>query len=248
MTKIILCGYEKTGTSWALFVAFNYFNIFHNKAKECILWNKIIKIVGGYPQRAIELTNIRYKNFEVNLPYIYYTHTSIHNSPETKVFFRQFDGMVYTYRNPFDTLISLYHYIVIKENKGILEEIERVGGLKYYKPFDTYVRKGNRLTDLISHIKHNRPRADLVLYYDKLRRDTDDYRKFISFFIDEINEEIYQKALEFSSFENIYKIETKEGVVNRKARDGRVGQYKEVMNEVLINYIKNKCEKEGIIV
>ena len=43
-----------------------------------------------------------------------------------------------------------------------------------------------------------------VLDYSILRKNTDDFRIFIRFLVDEIDEDIYQKAIKLSSFENIY--------------------------------------------
>lgn len=245
MTKIVLCGYEKTGTSWALFVVCNYFNILNFNAKKCLLWNKIIHIVKGFSKIPIESMDIEY-TFKEGVARVYYTHTSIYNSPETKTFFNQFDNVVYTYRNPFDTMISLYHYTIIKGNQKIISDIIKAGGLCKYEDFDLFIREGHRVDDYINHVKYNKHKADLVLDYDKLRKDPSCFRKFIGFLTDKIDENIFKNALKLSSFDNIRRIEIAQKKTNLKARDGRTGQYKEHMNKKQIEFIENKWLKAGL--
>ena len=245
MKKIVLCGHEKTGTTWALFVVCNYFNILNFDAKECLPWGEVLRIVGGYKQRAIELTDKEYK-FNKGVAHVYYTHTSIYNSPKTKIFFNQFDNIIYICRNPFDTMISLYHYKIIKGIPKILNNIKKVGGLRKYIPFDNFIRKGDSVDEYINHIKYNKHKADLVLDYDKLRKDPSNFRKLIGFLTDKIDEKLFKKALKLSSFDNIRRIEIEQKKVNLKARNGRTGQYKEQMNKKQIDFIKNKWLKASL--
>lgn len=151
--------------------------------------------------------------------------------------FNSFDKTVYLYRCPHDVMISTFQYFSSTNREDI--------NLKDNKYFHDYVRY--RLPRYISHIEVSMSYCDLVLCYDKLLKDPSNFRKLLLFFYEELDEEIYQKTLEFSSFKKVHEqeVELTKDRPNHvfHTRDGRSGQYKDVMDKSLIDYIDKKWKK-----
>ena len=132
-----------------------------------------------------------------------------------------------------------------KKIKGF--PLERLKTLKGFTEF--------ALRIYLHHIKTTKYRADIILNYDKLRKDPSDYRKVIELVVDKIDENIFKKSIEISSFNSIKKMsedtnriwglggDTYKGYFTR---NGHSGQYKEVMSIKLVNYIKNECKRAEI--
>lgn len=113
------------------------------------------------------------------------------------------------------------------------------------------------LKKFVNHVKSTRHRADVVLNYDVLRKNPIGFKKAIELIVGEgnVDMDIFQKTIEMSSFDNIKKmsIETNQiygvgGPLYKGffCRDGRTNQYKEIMSEELVEYIKNYCEENGL--
>jgi len=106
----------------------------------------------------------------------------------------------------------------------------------------------------INHIKSTIPFANVILDYDLLRENPDLFKPAIKLVFGIVIEDVFQKAITLSTFDNIKKMGIKVGQQYGLAssyrghftRDGRSGQYLEVMSKELINYIKNECEKKGL--
>lgn len=235
---ILLCGFPKTGNSWLKFVICNYVSILSHGAKFTLSYSQLNDIF----KHPISLHHTHIP-FSGKL-----TYGSVKNIPE---YYSKFDKIIYICRNPYDTMISFWHYLknrdppfnLLKKNLN-MEMIEEFSSLKgfveYFLPL------------YIDHVKSTRHRADLILNYDELRKNPNDFKKVIKLiFDDEINEEVFEKAIEMSSFENIRKMgiemDQKHGLakdyLGHFARDGRSGQYKEVMDAHLIQYIETEWNK-----
>jgi len=244
MTTVLLSGYYQTGNTWVGLLLCNYFNILNFNATESLLKIDVIHILEHNIKKEIEAHFPL--NFKDGFPSVYQTHNSKFKTPEKTKFFNQFDKFVYLYRNPYDTMISLFYNQVVKKNKSLwkLYLIKNLF-LSDYDIFVDFVNK--KLQSYINHVKKNKPYADLVLNYDDLRKNTIGFRKLLELLVDEINEDIFTKALKMSSFENTRKMETKKKqkeneLIFFKTRNGKSGQYKEVMNLKLIDFITKKWE------
>lgn len=239
---VLISGFMGTGNTWTGLILGNYFNILNFNATESLMKIDIIHTFEHNIKKEIQ-ENIPL-NFKDGFPSVYMTHNSKFKTLEKTNFFNKFNKFVYIYRNPYDTMISLFYNRVIKKDKSLLHSyLTNKIKLSESNTFDNFVKK--TLLGYIKHVKENKLHADLILNYDELRKDTKEFRKLLELFVDDINEEIYLKTLKMSSFDNIHRLEAKtkkEGYDYFKTRDGRSGQYKEVMKEELIEYIKNKWE------
>ena len=235
---ILLCGFPKTGNTWLKFVITNYATISSHGAKFTLTYTQLDNIF----KNPISL---HHTHVPLSGKLIY---GSVKNIPE---YYNRFDKIIYIWRNPYDTMISFWHYLknrdppfnLLKENFNIelIEQFETLQGFtEYFLPL------------YIDHIESNRKRADLVLNYDELRKNPNEFKKVIKLiFDDEVNEEVFKQTIEMSSFENIRKmgIETnqKHGLakdyLGHFARDGRSGQFKEVMDAHLVQYIETEWNK-----
>ena len=238
--KVLICGIQKAGNSLCRFVIFNYYHTLKGNS-ETLIWDELQK---PHLDRVEHGVDYEYND---GFPLVWHTHNSYdgygvnvkyEGYPE---FFEQFDKIVYLYRNPYDCTISYWHFVENRNGVDYMRNLKEF--TKWYLP------------KWIHHVKTTRDKADLILNYDVLRKDTSGFREVIRMINGCIDEDIFQKTIKMSSFENIKKMseETcKKGGLGYPyyrgyfCRDGRSEQYKEVMSEELINYIKNECLKEGI--
>lgn len=250
MSKTLLCGIQKTGNTWCRFVLFNYFYL-KNGGTRTLTFDEL-----GAPHLIRQKKGPEY-DYSDGFPLVFHTHCSYEGKginrdyegyPE---YFEQFDNLIYIYRNPLDTCISYYHFMSNRDTdrpfgieiKGI-EDLE--GFTKWFLP------------KWIHHVKVTKPHADLVLNYDKLRHDTSDFYRAIELICDgDIDEEVLERAIQLSTFENIKAMSIAIGqpyglgmeVYNGFfCRDGRSGQFEEKMNVKLVEHVLNECRKEGLTV
>lgn len=304
MTRVLICGIQKTGNTWVRFVIFNYFNILDHKATKTLTFDEL-KVIHMLRKKK------GFYHLDDGFPEVHHTHFPYNGVgfmkiiPETSKWFDDFEKLIYIYRNPFDTMIS-YHKFIFNRDKipyhRISELHERVANIKKniekhrnqikasktekwtYFLYDEIERKEQiikrlehtlegscdmkklvKLEDFtkyylekfINHVKSTRDRADVVLNYDELRKNPIGFKKAIELVVGEgnVDMEIFNKAIEMSSFDNIKKMSDE---VNQPygvggplykgyfCRDGRSNQYKEIMSKELIEYITKRCEEEGL--
>lgn len=250
LNSVLLCGYPKTGNTWARFVILNYFNIVNHNAKKTLTYKELTKIQSHRVERDVKK---EYKKFEYNpfqfeegFPPLYHTHVSKGNWKYGE-YFNKFDKLCYLYRNPCDTMISYYHYLMDRDNpfKGRKPRM-KVQLLKNLQTFVKYY-----ISEYIQHIKETMPHADLVLRYNELREDPYLFRDAIDLFGVRVSEEALEKAISFSSFDSIKRMgrETNQTYGLAKSyrgeftRDGRVGQYKTILTNETIQFIKIKIRE-----
>lgn len=241
MKNVLMCASVKTGQHWVVWIIANYQRLINNKPK--MTWKEILgysklngSIDGLAPNRKYNSETIHF--VRVEYPYGF--------NSKVKRFMKSFDKLIYLYRNPYDTLISMFYYfhtdpILIK----IIREKEDFKGDEF---FEEYVK--SKLDKYLSHIERSIDHADLVLYYDDLLKDTSPFRTVLSYFYDKIDEDIFQKTLRISSFNYVNSLEAllkKETItfkgrknVRFHARDGSSGQYRKLMSFELINYITQR--------
>ena len=228
--------------TWIRFVIFNYFNILNNNAKKTLTFDELQEI--HLKRQHHEELN----DFGDKYPLVFHTHNSYDghgingNYEGYPEFFEQFDKMIYIYRNPFDTCISYWHFM---ENRV---------GVDYNRSLDNFTQWF--LPKWIHHVKTTMVHSDLILDYDDLREYPYNFVDAISLITEEdVELDVMERVIKLSSFENIRKMSIevgqpyglgKEVYKGFFCRDGRSGQYLEIMNENLIEYIKNECEEGGI--
>ena len=252
--KILLIGIQKAGNFEKAFTLFNYFNIKNNGATKTLTWEELMEIQKRRTYDVLE-------NIDDGYPLIYQSHRSwegygIHDfKPGFQKLFETFDAVLYCYRNPFDTIISYYHWTMDRDKpfEDVFNEIE-VEKLRDLTNFTIWF-----LPKWIHHVKSTKPHADLVLDYDVMSdRDVSSirYYKAIQLIDGKVEPTILEQAIDMSSFENIKQMGIDTGrpygftplYKNNFCRDGRSGQYLEVMNQSLIDYIKVQCQRYGLYV
>lgn len=241
--KILLCGIQKSGNSLCRFVIFNYYHILKGNSKT-LTWDELQKP---------HLDRVNYgvdHKYEDGFPDVHHTHNSYDgyginakydNYPE---FFKQFDKIVYLYRNPYDCCLSYWHFMQNRKNVDYKLNLEDF--TKWFLP------------KWIFHVRTTRNVADLVIDYDFYRKHPEAFATVLNLVTNgNTDNRILQIAIKMSSFDNIRKMSDEVGnpaglgfpyYQDYFCRDGRSGQYKEVMSKELINYIRNECKKEGIVV
>lgn len=246
MKKILLSGYQKCGNTWTRFIIFNYFNILKNDAKKTLTYGEIIRI-----NEAI------WNEVDNDWPNVYFTHvpkngkTLLGHDRTGKVeFYDDMDGIITIVRNPFDCMISYFQYMTNRDKPfngifsgNVLKDLLTLEGfVKRYLPL------------YINHLQSVKPIADVVLDYDMLRKYPEGFGKAIELIFGNVDNRILSQAIDYSSFDNIKKMGIKTGRTGGMAshyrghftRNGKTGQYKEVMSNELINHIKIQCAKGGI--
>lgn len=242
LNSVLLCAIQKSGSSWVRFIIFNYFNIKNNHAIKTLTWDELQK-----PHLDRVNYGVDY-DYDDSFPRVFHTHNSYDGYginahydgyPE---FFKQFDKMIYIYRNPFDCCLSYWHFMENRISVNYKRDLEEF--TKWFLP------------KWIFHVRTTRNLADLVLNYDHLQIHPAIFRTVIDLITDDnLDENVLIKAINMSSFENIKRMSDEVGnpaglgfpyYKGYFCRDGRTGQYKEVMSKELVEYIKKECLKEGI--
>lgn len=249
--KVLLCSIQKSGITWTQFLIFNYWNIKYNNVKKTLTYDELQEI-------HIKRRRYGFDHPSDHFPEVYHTHLSydgvgfVKNIPNTSKFFNKFDKLIYIIRNPFDVMVSYYTFIFNRKkipynNNDDILDLYKLNTLEKFTEY--YLEKW------IHHVKSTRHRADCILNYDLLRKNPLLFKRAILLIDNDCDMSILKRAIKISSFENIRKMSIKtnrpymrggklyEGLF---CRDGRTGQYKEVMSKELIDYIKKRCEEEGL--
>jgi hypothetical protein len=178
--------------------------------------------------------------YKENLPHFIRLEYPYSYSLIVKKFMDSFDKRIYLYRNPYDTMISMFYYFAV--NPGVVQTINTYKDFKEFKYFEDFCKY--HIEGYIAHVEVSIDKADLVLYYDDLKQDPSILKKIVEWLYGDVNDLLFKRALEWSDFKfvNAMEKELKKGQENVvfHARDGRSGQYKELMSNDLINYITEK--------
>lgn len=262
--KVLICGYPKVGNTWTRFVIFNYYNILNHGAKKTLSYQQLSDINRHRPEWDCDGRDIGgsvpYKPFvfDEGFPSVYHTHHAYDGSvalgkrSEVGEYFKKFDKLIYVYRNPYDTMISSWHFRMNRNfpfkgifDDEIIEKFKKLEGfVKYFLPI------------YLHHIKVTKPHADLVLDYDYLRKQPEAFYHALVLIVGlkDFKPKILQKAIEMSSFGNIKKMgiesNQKHGMAGAYrghfTRDGKSGQYLSVMSKELIEWIRNEFKKNDL--
>jgi len=237
LTKTLLCGFQKCGNTYTRFVLFNYYNIKNNGATETLTWDELQK-----PHLLREEKGLNYF-YTDGFPWIFHTHNAYDGQglnvkyegyPD---YFKRFDKMIYIFRNPYDTMVSLWHWLMNRDSEN------------YRLDLADFTRE--YLPKWLHHVKTTIGKADLILDYDHLRRFSLDFDRAIQLMDGFVDYEILDNAVKVSSFKNIREMSERVnqpyglGGPNYRGyfcRNGKTGQYKDAMSKSLIEWIKTECE------
>jgi len=237
-TKVLLCGYPKTGNHWCRFIVFNYYNIKNFGATKTLTFNELYKI--NYQKLEIieQVASIpNYLKIKEGFPFFIRTNSA---GLALKYKDKYYDKIVYVYRNPYDTMVSYWNYSQNNRNRSKKLTLEE------------FCKKN--ISAWLADVRMMYPIADVKISYDEARRNPGVFRYIIDLFEDEIDEIILKKAIKMSSFESVKEmsmLEHQEGghTLNEEqydndfmgifCRDGRSGQYLKWMDSSLMKWIKN---------
>ncbi len=237
--SVLICGFPKSGNTWARFVIYNYFCVKYNERKETLTYDELNKLQSA--KLGSETDNSRLCIRGNGIPYIVRTHARY------RKVFKYFDKVIFIYRNPLDALISRYFKDV--KYKNIDNEAKNVG-------IDTFVI--DNIDVWINHFLGTYPKSDIVMSYQKRKEDPIyEHKKLISIIDDEICEKSLKKSVEISSFDNIKAMgeqkSQRQGMHEKKlkesynfARSGRVNQFYDHMSLKAIRACKEKIRHNGV--
>lgn len=242
MNRILLCGYPKTGNTFARFVMFNYLYKREHDIQDTLTYRELIQAQKVSP--IVKHTHLPGSGQRV-----------LGKQQNPYRFLRKFKYIIYITRNPFDTMISYWHYLkdrdppfnILKDKRKVKHLVPTWFDLKEFIKFF--------LPMYIDHHTSTLHEAEHVLKYEEMIKSKEPFRKVLNLLPhDSIDENAFEWAYTVSSFKNVQamgrRVNQKGGLAGSLTiefcRDGRAGQYKEVMNEELIEYIKNECEKGGL--
>jgi len=253
---ILLSSIQKAGSTWVRFVIANYYTILNRNITKSLTWDELEAPHLLRVQKGIDYP------YSDGYPLVFHTHLTYNGygifdyDPKMPSYFDSFDYIIYLYRNPFDTIISYFHFMLERTTpepfgdgvKGA--ELEKLKTLEGFTDF--------YLPRWIRHVKTTMCKADLVMDYDKTWNQP--YTEFLNMFKlidDNIDDSTLIKAIQMSSFNNIRKMSEDIGQIGGLGipyytgyfcREGTPLQYKKVMSPELIQKIKDECKKENIIV
>lgn len=243
--KVLLCAYPKTGNHWITLVVSNYYNLLNFPEHDRPL--TLSDMYGHARFKGWKATmyqkGYQLEDFAPNYPTFVRVEHSRYDFFDLDVFFNSFDKLVYLWRNPLDVMISHFYYLI--RNREQVKHMKHVS-LKGHAYFENYARAN--LLHYIAHVKYNRPRAHLVLHYDSLLHDPSPFKVLLGYLFKTVDETIFKKAIQYSSFQTIHAHEVKitEPEAKFMTRDGRSKQYVDYMTPKLIEEIKHKWKEEGL--
>ena len=253
---VLLSSIQKAGSTWVRFVIANYYNILNHHATDTLTFKELEE-----PHILRVEKGIHYK-YKDGYPLVFHTHLTYDGygifdyDPKMSEYFDSFDKIIYLYRNPFDTIISYWHFMMERTTPEPFGDGVKGLALEKLKTLEGFV--GFYLPRWIRHVKTTMPKASLIMDYDDTWKQP--YKHFYRMFelIDtDIDTVILRKAIQMSSFTNVRKMSED---VNQRGGLGmpyytgyfcRVGtpeQYKIVMSSDLIQRIRTECKKENITV
>lgn len=251
MNTVLMYAHPKVGQHWLMFIVSNYYHV--KEGLEPANWEEVMGYTKFDPSDlSINADGISYRSInlskDIKFARIEYAYDYPIKDYRSSKFIDSFDKRVYIYRNPADVLISMYYYFQTKTEK--IQEVNKKKDLKGDIEFEKYAK--GKLEIYLDHVKNSIDHADLVLCYDDLLKDPTPFREVLSWIYGDIDEEIFQKTLYYSSFNYVHKLEheikkswagyTEKALVFH-SRNGSSEQYKETMSSELIEYIKQKWIK-----
>ena len=237
---ILLAGFKKSGNTWTKFVIFNYFNILLNNADETLTYKQLDAI------QCHVLNGEAIPEFSDGFPVFYDTY-----EPYQEIW-NYFNKVILIYRNPLDTLISLYYFLRRRKEPfmGYPEaERKKLCDIDYFVLYE--------LEWWILYYQISIRRHDVLLCYENMRADPyAEFRKLFNGLFDEVDGEVLKKSIAMSSFENIktmgreknqmHGMGNAQNFVGEFTRSGTSGQYRSELKKETVEQAKKTLHKSGI--
>jgi hypothetical protein len=237
---VLFSGYIKSGNTWLRFLIFNYFNLLQKADSKTLSYSELNHI------QSDQLNALDEKSLhgpKPHFPYIIRTHEHYREA------FQVFNKCIYIYRNPLDTLVSAYYFR--KKHADLELGFEES---RYTNPIDHFVRYNLKLWEL--HIQsYQKAKGVLTLKYEDLHhKPLEELKKVIEHLGYPFDENLAQKSVQLSSFQNIQKMgrEKNEQFGNggtqftgEFTRKGLVGGYKDELQTKTIEAAKPYFSQYG---
>lgn len=249
MNTLLLVGFPKVGNTMCRFLILNYFRIKNFGVTRTLTYEELSIEQPHRIERDVmnsyNLFGYTPFQFKEGYPHLYHTHVGA--NPTYGFYFKKFDKICYLLRNPYDTMIS-YHYYLSNRKQPFMRFSEKKRKLfMNVENFSMYA-----IEKYVRHFLSIYKMVDLFLHYEEIKQDPKrEFTKLLKLFGISIDQHVLQKAIEMSSFESIKQMGRKthqasglsKAYQGEFTRDGRVGQYKEIMSDELIKYITTKFKK-----
>lgn len=231
---IILSSYPKSGNTWVRFIWANIIALeeFGGATVDFSVVN------GGL---GSEFDNHTYGKVEFEcLPRLVKTHWTYDEAAFGNC------RLIYLWRHPGDVAISYFHY-----HRSGMKRDAKYDNLSAFIRSDSYGIK-----KWCEHVQSWLPRADIVLRYDAMQRDTVGMVEciFDELVIEKPSQDIIREAVRRSTFREMRRIEDEKGRAypkrfeesSRFTRKGEVGEWKEVMSEEDKVYMRDVIKRAGL--
>lgn len=242
---IILNSIRKSGTFYFRFLLTNYLFLSCGKSTGPISYEEMQQRI--FPNRLFEvphrvqpaghvIKSFHYEDFIYGHDYTFLKYSSA-------------SKIIHLYRNPLDTVVSRFFYTwknrVDEEKKSMYQSPREVLDIV--------------LSQFISHYKYLRDlagaRANVMrIPYEILMRSTRDVLIMVFSWLNlPIDHSLIEKAIEYSSKEEIRKQEKKRGasIVSELegsfVRSGTIGEWKEYLSEEDVQYVRRRLKDENIL-
>lgn len=237
-SSILLSGFQKSGNTWARFIIFNYWNILLNDAHETLTFDELNRIQYQFIEKEI-------RPFKEGFPPFCSTHL-----PYYKLF-DNFDKVIYLFRDPLDTLISLYYYLrdrVVPFNSYPEGLRAKLHDINYFILHE--------LPSWIMHYVLSANKSGFLLCYENIKQDPfDEFVSLFRFLEFEIDYNALKKSIALSSLESIRAMAKKTGRIHGMAdpkrfkgkflRNGTVKQYEAELDKHVIKRAKQILKGHG---
>lgn len=249
---IILASSPKSGNTWVRFIFANIIAL-QELDGEIIDFHKLEQSLPDEGWLEDMCKPWRYKT----IPCIVKTHkpySDIYNN------FKKF----FVYRNPLDTMVSQYYYIITRRADPVIEnsyrkwkDVEEIRIIteewKRRGPGE-YMRHQTGLDRWCHHFNSWIDNCDASCSYEHLKSVPDTtFKSVISKLSLQIEDEIIEEAIKRSDFRKVQTLEEKSGkspkmaqLSTKFARKGSIGQWKDYFDRSDISYFKTKMAEYNI--
>ena len=218
----------------------NYYNLKFDLGFKKIDFHNVYNILPSLNERD-QIINSKRLLTNDNLPIILFTH-QLHDP----LFFKN-KKIIFILRSMYDTIVSFYFHNSNHHSR-------------YNKDIKSFIRDENLgvnrfVNYLNSWSKYLSQKECLITSYESLHSDPEKvFLKVLNYLNLHLDEQIARKAIENSSFTNMKKVEITKGIINHeydrknnnnlRVREGKVGNYKELLDMNDLSFINKKLKKD----